>query len=125
MPTLIWTVCFHGRFKGSFTRGSDYKTSTEKVLVVWISVRSLKVRMYLILNRLLQEQAKLAELQDKDPAAFPALPVGYFYIKLDYLQSAFSLKIPLVLIPVNAMQQLCTRITLFCTFLSRRCTTTT
>ena len=51
----------------------------------------------------MQEQAKLAELQDKDPAAFPALPVGYFYIILDYLQSAFSLKIPLVLIPVNAI----------------------
>ena len=51
----------------------------------------------------MQEQAKLAELQDKDPAAFPALPVGYFYIILDYLQSAFFLKIPLVLIPVNAI----------------------
>ena len=51
----------------------------------------------------MQEQAKLAELQDKDPAAFPALPVGYFYVILDYLQSAFFLKIPLVLIPVNAI----------------------
>jgi len=71
--------------------------------VVWISVRSLKVRMQFILNRLLQEQAKLAELQDKDPAAFPALPVGYFCIILGYLQSAFSLKIPLVLIPINAI----------------------
>lgn len=69
----------------SFTRGSDYKTSTEKVSVLWISVRSLKmfahgVRMQFILICLLQEQAKLAELQEKDPAAFPALPVGYFYI---------------------------------------------
>ena len=51
----------------------------------------------------MQEQAKLAELQEKDPAAFPALPVGYFYIILDYLQSAFSLKIPLVVILVNAI----------------------
>ena len=36
--------------------------------------------MQFILICLLQEQAKLAELQEKDPAAFPALPVGYFYI---------------------------------------------